>query len=257
MDVISTIGYLGGMSKLTHSIRWFGLIILPALTAGGCMVEQNLTLKSDLSGDWSLKGEAMPFAADAFDDLASLGGFENASALYDEAIVNSRADIAKRQDINSYRIDRTGPHSWRADVGFQDIELILGGAEMSGIAEVTRRGSISTLSLRFDRQRAAKLEELVPLMNNPAFSLFNPAGTAGIDEESYITGILGFTFGEDNIPAIRKSSVGMTVQLPGPVTSVTGGRQTGPQTVRFETPLSRLLVPDKGIDWSVTWNSGS
>jgi hypothetical protein len=97
----------------------------------------------------------------------------------------------------------------------------------------------------------------MPLMNDPAFSLFNPASTVGIDEESYITGILGFTFGEDNIPAIRKASIGMTVVLPGPVTAVSGGTKTGTNSARFQTPLSRFLVPDKEIFWSVTWNSGS
>ena len=69
-------------------------------------------------------------------------------------------------------------------------------------------------SIRFNRERALKLEEITPIMNDPTFSLFNPASTVGIDEETYITGILGFTFGEGNIPAIRKASIGMTVVLP-------------------------------------------
>ena len=86
------------------------------------MVEQRLTLSSDHSGVWILEGGAMPFTAAALDDLAILGGYDDATVLYDEAVVNSRKDLAKRNDINSYQVDRDGPQGWKAEIDFQDIE---------------------------------------------------------------------------------------------------------------------------------------
>ena len=75
-------------------------------------------------------------------------------------------------------------------------------------------------------------------------------------EERYITDILGFTFGKENLPAIRTSKVVLDVTLPGSIVEVRGGRQTRPNTVRFETPLTRFLVPEKNIDWMVSWSVG-
>lgn len=232
------------------------IVLLISIAVSGCMVEQNLTLDSRLSGVWTLEGLAMPFTAEALDDLAMLGGYDDATSLYDEAIINSRTDLAKRDDIVTFRVERNGRHGWEAEIGFNDIESLLGSAEAGGIAELTRIGSTNTLSLRFNRERAAILEELIPLMQNPAFSLFNPAATGGIDEESYITGILGFTFGEENIPAIRSAVIGMNVTLPGQISSVINGKQTGGNTVRFETSFTRFLVPEKEIYWSVSWRDG-
>ncbi len=217
------------------------------------MVEQSLTLNPDYSGEWNLEGEAMPFTASALDDLAILGGYDDATALYDEAVVNSRTDLAKRDDIKSYQVDRKGIQGWKADIEFKDIETLLGSAEAQGIAEIRSMGTTNTLSLRFDRERASQLSKLMPMMQDPSFSLFNPAATGGIGEETYITGILGFTFGEENIPAIRRASIGITVTLPGNITSVSGGSQTGDRTVRFETPFTRFMVPDEEIHWSVSW----
>jgi hypothetical protein len=217
------------------------------------MVEQRLTLNPDYSGQWSLEGEAMPFTASALDDLAILGGYDDAGALYDGAVADSRKDLAAREDISSYRVDRKGSRGWEAEIAFNDIETLLGSTEAEGIAELSRSGNISTLSLSFDREKASQLAELMPMMQDPSFSLFNPAATGGIGEENYITGILGFTFGEENIPSIRSASIGMTVSLPGDITSVDGGRQTGSRTVRFELPFTKFLVPDEEIRWSVSW----
>lgn len=241
-------------SKLgTKTITLF--VALLSLAATGCMVEQNLTLTPDLSGVWTLEGESMQFTEAAFDDLAMLGGYDDATALYDEAVVNSRTDLENRDDIDSYQVQRVGQSGWQAEIGFDNIESLLGSAEAGGIAEMTRRGNTDTLTLKFDRDRAASLEELIPLMRDPAFSLFNPAATGGIDEESYITGILGFTFGEENIPDIRKAAIRMNVTLPGAVTALTGGTKTSSNSVLFKTSLTHFLVPDDEILWSVSWSN--
>ena len=107
--------------------------------------------------------------------------------------------------------------------------------------------------LRLRRQLTRAAEEWRQADQDPSFALFNPAATEGIGEELYITGILGFTFGEENIPAIRRAAIGMSITLPGQITSVTGGHKTSDDTARFETSFTRFLVPDDEIFWSVSW----
>lgn len=218
------------------------------------MVEQSLTLSPELSGHWSISAEAMDFAGDALDDLASLGAYDNAAALYDEAIIDTEALIAQRDDIDSFVIERTDGHGWKADIEFRNLISMLGSSAGGAIAEILGDEKSMTLNLRFNRESAENLKELFPLLSEPSFSLFDPASTVGIDEETYITDILGFTFGEDNIPAMRNASIGMSLTLPGAVIRVVGGKKTGANTVRFQTPLTRFLVPDEQIAWSVTWS---
>jgi|GEM_PF-734380 len=244
--------------RKTLLIAWWTLLaaLLPCLLAG-CMVEQSLTLNPNSSGHWSIRGEAMNFAKDAMDDLAVLGGYDDAGALYDEAIINSKALIAKRDDIDSYHIERSDAHGWKADIEFRNLISMLGGSDSGSIAEILSDEKSVTLILRFNRKKAENLKVLFPLMSNPAFSLFDPASTVGIDEETYITDILGFTFGEDNIPAMRKASIGMNLILPGAVIRVIGGKKSGTNSVRFQAPLTQFLVPEKEILWSVIWSKDS
>jgi len=233
-----------------------GLLTTAALALGltaGCMVEQDLTLNDDLSGQWRLEGRAMPFAGDALDDLAILGGYDDAGALYDEALANGRANLAARPDVGDAALERTGAHGWTGRVAFADLRILLGSPESGGMVALESRGNRRTLRLDYNRESARHLSELIPLMNEPALSLFNPAETEGIDEESYITGILGFTFGEENIPAIRRATVVTDLRLPGPVVAVEGGRQTGTNSVRYEIPFSRFIVPETPVLWTVTW----
>jgi hypothetical protein len=221
----------------------------------GCRVEQRIELDPDLSGNWELEAATMPFAAAAMEDLAMIGGYESATVFYDEALSATRRDLDKKPDIRFHDIQRTGDAEWSVLIEFTDIERLLGSSETGGITELINTGNETSLTLRLNRDNASHLETLVPLLTDPAFSLFNPAATEGIDEETYVTQILGFTFGEENIPSIRRAGVGLELSLPGPVTDVTGGRQTGERTVRFESPFTRFMVPDEEINWSVRWRN--
>jgi len=242
--------------KSPRPILWIIPTILTlASLLVSCRVEQRIDLDPDLSGRWELEGVSMPFAALALEDLAMLGGYESAVIFFDEAVNATRKNLDARPDIDFHDIQRTGDADWKASIGFKDIESLLGSTEDDGITELIRYGDEVSFTLTFNRDNASHLETLVPLLTDPAFSLFNPSSTEGIDEETYISQILGFTFGEENIPAIRAAQIGLDLYLPGPVVEVTGGRRTGERSVRFVTPFTRFLVPEDEINWSVRWRT--
>ena len=225
-----------------------GLIFLTS-----CRIEQSMTLRDDLSGTLSASGEAMDFAALAFDDLAILGGFDSAAGLYDDALAGTEAEMKKRGDISRFRVARTSAHGWSAEADFTSLPVLLGSTEAGGIVDYTTSGGVSTLSLLFDRHSSEQYSRLIPLFENPAFSLFDPGQTGELDEETYIRDILGFSFGQENIPQIRRAMVSLRLRLPGSVTSVTGGQKIADDTVYFEMPLTRMLVPDTPVTWAVSW----
>ncbi len=230
--------------------------VLLILLLSACSVEQTISIEENLSGRWISEGRAQGFAGNSLDDLALLGGYNDAAELYNGAIIEAQSDLTNRSSVESATVELTGPHSWKADIRFTNLEELLGAAEGNGIAEIEQNGNAKILHFRFDRSRSRNIETLIPILTDPALSIFNPASTENLSEESYITDILGFTFGRENLPAIRASRVRLDLSLPGTIIEVRGGRKIGNDRVRFEAPLTGFLVPEKNIDWMVSWSSG-
>ena len=116
---------------------------------GSCSIRQTITLEENLSGRWISDGTAQEFAGNTFNDLALLGGYNDAAELYDGALKNARTDLLNRTSVKTAEITLTGPHSWHADIQFNNLEELLGAAEGSGIVEITQNGDVSTFHFRF------------------------------------------------------------------------------------------------------------
>lgn len=229
------------------------LIAIVVLCA--CTIEQELILGHEYSGVWTLEGRPMSFAGDALEDLAILGGYDNLDEFYDEIISQTISNLKARSDIENFEVERIGKYALMANVEFSDIRVLFGDAAFGGIADVAQNGETHTISLRFNHERAAELEELFPIIKETAFSIFNPAANEGFSEEEYINEILGFTFGEENLPELRQAMVNLAITVPGTIVKVEGGAKSSENSARFETPFTRLLVPEKEIVWLVNWKN--
>ncbi len=239
-------------TSLNAFLLLFSLLISLTLLFS-CDIEQDMRLNGDLSGTVTISGAARTFAGQAFEDLSFMGGFDSASSLYEDALINSRAEMAKRDDISAFDVEMTSTHEWKSTTEFSDLRRLLGSPEAASMVSYRSDGGISTLTLLFDRDTSEQFGELIPLFENPAFAMFDPSANKNMDEESYIQNILGFSFGPENIPEIRGATVRLNLTLPGRVTSVEGGERSSSNSVIFEMPLSRMLVPMPPVEWSVSW----
>jgi len=229
------------------------LIIVFLLSA--CTVEQKLVLGHEYSGLWSLEGRPMSFAGDVLEDLAILGGYDSSDAFYDEAISKTITNLEALAGVEAFEVRKVGKHAWMANVESNDIRLLFGDGDPGGMVSISREGDTHTFSLKIDSARAAELENLFPILKEPAFSLFNPAENKELSEEEYVTEVLGFTFGEDNLPELRQSMLKLSVTAPGRVTEIEGGIRLSENSAQFEMPLTRLLVPERETTWTMSWKS--
>jgi len=229
------------------------MVLVTTVLFGACTVEQELVLKSEYSGLWILEGRPMSFSGDILEDLAILGSYDSLDTFYDSAISETIANLEARGDIEDFEVVRVGKYAWMANVEFNDIRSLLGDAALGGIVDISQEGDLHILKLSFDRARAAEFENLFPILKEPTFSLFNPAASEGFSEEEYITKILGFALGEKNLPELRRSMVALSLTVPGTVVEVEGGAELSENSVRFEAPLTRLLVPEKELVWVLRW----
>jgi uncharacterized protein YceK len=248
MELIQINWYLIFMKLL---LKLFCLTLLFLLIFSGCSVYQQINLNSDYSGTLHIEGVIDGFASGAFDDLAVLAGFDNSDDFYAYAENETKNSMEKRSDIKYCRISRPEKNKWTADIGFSDIQLLLSGS--SSVVNIESGSSTEKMTLRFNRENADYLEKIVPVLENQAFAIFNPAELRDIDENTYINDILGFTFGEENIPAIKNAEITLKINLPGKILSVTGGKKTSENTAVFSVPLTRIMIPEKEILWSLKW----
>ncbi|MCL2479555.1 MAG: hypothetical protein FWF22_08635 [Treponema sp.] len=78
---------------------------------------------------------------------------------------------------------------------------------------------------------------------------------AVIDEDISKTDYLSLVsslYGQGVADEIQAASINVTLQLPGPVTSVRGGSFTGNQAV-FDVSVLDLLVLDTPLSWEIVW----
>lgn len=230
------------------------LLSMFMLFVSGCSVSQTLTINRDGSGSITMYADADDFTRKAFEDLAIVGGYENAEVFYSEAAKQSEATLLQRPDIKYCSVEPLkgkGSKLWQAKMDFDSISLLLGGT--GGIAEVTENDSTTNLSLKFNRDNAAFAERFFPILANPAFSIFNPADTQGMTKKYYVDEVLGFTFGQENIQAIMDSDFILNIIVPGTITYIRNGKKLSDNQAVFKVPLTDIMVPENETFWSITW----
>ncbi|MCG8452141.1 MAG: hypothetical protein MI717_03030 [Spirochaetales bacterium] len=222
-----------------------------------CTVSNKIHLAADGSGSLEAQATAYPFTSEAFEDLALMGGFENATQLSEEGLRSTKEGLEAQTAVSQVQLNGYGIGSWDATVQFTNIASLFAGPKDESLVSWEKDSKHSTLTLQFNRRNAHALEQWIPLLQDPTFMLFNPAATGEYAEDEYVRDILGFTFGEENILSIRGSKLTLEVTYPGVLEQVSGGRAITNNTVQFVAPISRVLVPEEGLLWTATWKDQS
>jgi hypothetical protein len=113
-------------------------------------------------------------------------------------------------------------------------------------------GGKKTIRLHLDRSNYPQLARTFPLLANPAFAAFGPQENDATTDDEYLE-MVSFSIGDDAPALLKKSFVILTLDPEGEILSQTGGEVTGGAVV-FRIPLLRLLILDKPLDYSVTYN---
>ena len=113
-------------------------------------------------------------------------------------------------------------------------------------------GGKKTIRLHLDRGNYPQLARMFPLLASPAFAAFGPQPNDTTTDDEYME-MVRFSIGDDAPALLKKSSLTLTLAPEGQILSQSGGEITGGAVV-FRIPLLRLLVLDKPLDYSVTFN---
>jgi hypothetical protein len=84
-------------------------------------------------------------------------------------------------------------------------------------------------------------------------SALAPDPDMNISESEYLD-MIEFFFGDDGPAGILDSMLQMVIHVDGQIIDQKGGKKLNNNTVEFNVPLIRILLLDKNLVYSITYN---
>jgi hypothetical protein len=230
---------------------------LCALAVSSCTVTQAVTIAEDGSGTFGMHAEVSPLLRDYLVSLADLSGSAGPlkeGRVFDAAAI--RKDLQARPGIVVQKASTPASNVLDLDLGFETLSDLLGGRDAmkeAGAVAVVDEGGSSTLRLHLDRSTWGQLARLFQPLRDPLIAELGPQSSGQVTEEDYLS-MIRFSIGDAAPALLKKSFVTLSIQPSGKILSQSGGTLKD-GAVTFRIPLLRILVLDRPLDYSVTWES--
>ncbi|MGA2639266.1 MAG: hypothetical protein ABSG21_00010 [Spirochaetia bacterium] len=232
-----------------------GSCLLGALALASCTANQTIAIANDGSGTFVMHAEVSPLLRDYLASLAELSG--NASPLKEGRVFDAaaiRKDFQSRPGIFVRKVSTPTSSVLDLELGFNSLQDLLRSQDAlkdTGALALVDAGDRSTLRLHLDRATWSQLAGLFPSLRDPLVAQLGPQGSGQVTDDDYLA-MIRFSMGEDAPGLLKKSFITMTIQPPGEIISQSGGTISGGGVV-FRIPVLRILVLDRPLDYSVTW----
>ncbi|MGA2477300.1 MAG: hypothetical protein ABSG63_00955 [Spirochaetia bacterium] len=242
----------------SFSVRWlrlFGPVILFALLAMSCSVNQTIMIKSDGSGTLAMRADVSKLLRDYIGSLSEVSGKPAPAAganLFDAAAI--RKDFETRKGLTVKKAVTPTPTSFDLELSYTSIRDIFASdatLKNAGVMTWSEEAGKKTLKLHLDRTNYTQLSALFPMLKDPAIAGLGPQVNDTITDAEYLD-MIKFSLGDDGPGLLKKSFITLTIDPEGEIISQSGGTVNG-GTVVFRIPLIRLLVLDKPLDYSVSF----
>jgi hypothetical protein len=233
-----------------------GAVLLMSFLCASCSMKQTIVIKSDGSGTLAMHVEVSRLLHEYIARLSEVsdkpvlapgGRFFDAESI--------RKDFESRPGITVTRATTPSNDTMDLELAFDSLPHVFTQDESlknTAALAYSETGGKKTIRLHLDRGNYPQLARMFPLLASPAFAAFGPQADDTTTDDEYLE-MIRFSIGDDAPALLKKSSVTLTLDPEGEILSQSGGDLTGGAVV-FRIPLLRLLVLDKPLDYSVTFN---
>ena len=237
-------------------IIWPILIVI--LTAASCSVRQEILLNINGSGEFTGRVILDDFYLGTLLDLTDLNTpTEGGASPMDPQSVSR--ELMKNPFFRNVRVQSSGPGLYEGYLEFHEVEKLFytDQGKPGSVVSFRQNGESSTLTIRINKDNFQELFTLFPVLQDPGFQYFLPE--KGITRREY-TDMLLFLF-EDRFEEgdaeletrIIKASLNLTIRTDGRILSYRGGQKTGSGQWEVKIPLLDLLLLEKELYYSVTY----
>ena len=244
---------------MTHSIYMKRLLfalaaVLLISSLASCMVHEEFTVYVDDSGFSTFEVLIQEFFLEVLDDYSAFLPEEEAdlSKLDAERL---ESELLKSEYVVSADVREASETYFEGEFHFTDARYILRTAEEKQQVDVfsyEASGRTQQITIYIDIDNYSQLEDLVPILKDPAFSTFGPEENRDVTEEEYLE-MVSYMLGEEGPGAIDESEIRIVIHTTRPIIRQSGGRIVNPRQVVFTVPLIDFLLLHDPLRFSVTW----
>ncbi|MBI9106554.1 MAG: hypothetical protein JEZ04_07380 [Spirochaetales bacterium] len=233
---------------------FIGVLLISSLVVlSSCSVKNEITLGADGSGSASMTAKIDEMLVTYLSSLAELTGDAPADGVLFN-VDDIRKGIEDNPGLRVKAIKNDADKLITAVVEFDDIEaLILQSEENLGnekIISFKKSEASKEIRIYIDIDNFLDIAPLFPMVEEPLFMTFGPLENQGLAEDDYLE-MMEYALGDGGGKLIKESMITTIINIDGKLISQTGGRVSGKNSVTFETPLIRLLLLDKPIEYSI------
>ncbi len=231
-------------------------VILIILIFTTCTIKQEVELEKDGSGRVDFYIEIERFFLDYLLDMAELTGeleLNEQSTIFD--IEKIRAALSKKPGVVVTRLVSPAPEVVEGSFTFRNIEEVFNNEALLTRARVigfSQEAGVKSLKLHLDRGNFEHIYSLFPILANPVVESFGPLENEGTSEKEYLE-MMEFALGEEGPEGIRNSFINLDIKVNGRLLCQSGGT-INKGGVSFQIPLIRVLLLDKPLDYSITFD---
>lgn len=222
----------------------------------GCSGRINGSLRRDGSAELSLDIRLEPRMSTLIRSLSALS--DGATTEKEAPVIDGPAiarSMAAAPGIESVSLQNRGPTSIAGDVRiFRIGEFLSIGAGKRFITYIpVNPPGDSRLLIALDRNTAPLVLAMISEdVRDYLSTLMAPAATGErLSRAEYLKLVSDF-YGQALADEIAAAGITVSIDFPGPVSSVRGGTFSGTQA-KFDLPLVELLVLENSLEYEVTW----
>lgn len=231
---------------MKHGIGTITLIAALSLFAS-CAARYDVRVSEDGSASVGISASLGPRAANLIAQLAGTPA-DGAPAPLDAAAVSRALETAA--GFRSARLGNPDPRTLSGSIELDRIDGFLAPRFVSVERGTDGGGSVA---VRLDRGAAAELlASLSPDLSDYLSALMAPiAGGEALSGGEYLE-LLTAVYGAGIAREMEESRIAVSLRLPGPVVSVSGGSAAG-NAAEFSLPLIDLLTLDRPLFLEAAW----
>lgn len=242
-------------NTLSGIIRILVLISFIALAAS-CTIKQEIRVHVDGSGDAQFEVEIEDYFIEVVKDFevfseeetdVTQDNLDELAVELNDSEHTSDALFIKKND-NFY----TGSFNFSDLQGFFETLKEEEDEESLTIFTYEKRGFVQNLTIHIDIDNYYQLKKIIPILEDPEFSMFGPEENIGVSEADYLD-MIGFALGDEGPPSLHRSFIEIVIITDHPIISQKGGELRAPNEIVFTIPMIDFLLLSEPIVKRVTW----
>jgi hypothetical protein len=238
------------MKKILQAIGLIGLMFVAS-----CSIKQSITLDKERRATIKMDYSVSPTVADTMMSLMSLNSDSGSAPKALFKVEDIQNGFKKNPHITLKSISAPTKTSLKVEFVYDDFEQAFKSDDIkkTGLVKFDTAGNQTTVLIHIAKDTISQIAAIFPEDQRSYLDIFSPPAVEGtqMTEPEYLD-MLKSLFGDAVVPEAKKATIELTFSPSGKIVGQKGGTMKNGSVV-FTIPLLKVLVLDKPLDYSITY----